>query len=207
MLLTVITHGTASTPMNQFLSALVEGFVHIVPGGPDHVAFLIGLFLLAREFRPLVWQVTVFTLAHSLSLGLVLLEVVALPARAVEIAVALSIAAIAAECLSGDPRCRSRTLFDRLRSGSLVAFGLLHGAAFAHTFPDVSPQSREFIPALFGFNLGVELGQLIVVGTAFLVFSPVWDRPWYHRRVVMPVSLLLAFCGLTWAASRAAAIP
>lgn len=189
--------------MNQFLSGMTEGFVHIVPGGPDHVAFLLGLFLMAREFRPLVWQVTVFTMAHSLSLGLVLLDIVAPPVRAVEIAVALSIAAVAAECLPGESWRRSRPWLGRLRSGSLVGFGLLHGAAFAHTFPEVSPHSRNFIPALFGFNLGVELGQLVVVGAAFLVFAPAWERPWYHRRVVVPVALVLTCCGLTWALWRA----
>ena len=180
------------------MRAMVDGFRHIVPEGLDHIAFLLGLFLLARSFHSLLWQVTWFTVAHSLTFGLAMFGLVDAPSRLVEVAVALSIAIVAIENLAG------RRL-EKWRPAWVSAFGLIHGLAFAHTLQEQPTSADETIPRLFGFNLGIELGQLVVVGTAALLVREWWQREWYRRRIALPGSVALALAGLAWAVGRATA--
>jgi hypothetical protein len=179
----------------QFLS----GFQHILPDGLDHLAFLVGLFFLARSFPALLGQITLFTLAHSLTLGLVVLAGFAVEPHWVEIAVGLSIAALGLEGLL--PR---RVGLARLRWALVPAFGFIHGLAFAHNLIRDEALRRSPAAALLGFNLGVELGQLVVIGALVLVFSPCWRRAWYTPRLARPALALIALSGLAWAVQRAA---
>lgn len=184
-----------STFFAPMAAAVGSGFRHIVPDGPDHIAFLLGLFFLSRRLWPLLWQTTLFTLAHSLALGLILYGLPSIPPRIVETAVALSIAYVAIENLFGESP-------SRWRPWVVFGFGWIHGLAFAHTFSDRSLRREEIIPSLFGFNLGVELGQLVVIGTALLVLGGAWEKPWYRRRVAIPASVVIALSGLGWAIQR-----
>lgn len=175
---------------------LASGFRHIIPEGLDHIAFLLGLFFLSRAFPALLAQVTLFTLAHSLTLGLVVLTGFSFEPRWVEVAVGLSIAAVAMEGMFSRSLARWRWLL-------VIAFGMIHGLAFAHNLVQEEGIRRSPVSALFGFNLGVELGQLVVVGALMLVFSPWWRRPWYRVRVALPALACTALCGLFWAVQRA----
>jgi len=174
---------------------LALGFTHILPHGADHVLFVLGLFFLTREPGPLLVQMTLFTLAHSLTLGLSLYGVVDLPSRVVEIAIALSIAFIAIENLSAS-RLR------RWRPVVVFVFGLIHGLGFAHTFAERVIPPQDFLPALLSFNLGIELGQIAVVGIAFAAVSLWWKRETYQKHIARPASALIALCGLFWAVER-----
>lgn len=174
---------------------LALGFSHILPYGADHVLFVLGLFFLTREPGPLLVQMTLFTLAHSLTLGLTLYGVVDLPSRVVEIAIALSIAFIAIENLSAS-RLR------RWRPVVVFVFGLIHGLGFAHTFAERVIPPQDFLPALLSFNLGIELGQIAVVGIAFAAVSLWWKRETYQKHIARPASALIALCGLFWAVER-----
>jgi hypothetical protein len=174
---------------------LALGFSHILPHGPDHVLFVLGLFFLTREPGPLLVQMTLFTLAHSLTLGLSLYGVVSLPSRVVEVAIALSIAFIAIENLF-------RSRLGVWRPFVVFAFGLIHGLGFAHTFAERTIPPQDFLPALLSFNLGIELGQIAVVGTAFAAVSLWWKRDVYQKRVARPASAVIAMCGLIWAVER-----
>ena len=171
------------------------GFTHILPGGLDHILFILGLFLIARDAFTLLLQVTLFTLAHSLTLGLSLYGLIALPTQWVEVAIALSIAFIAVENLFMDH-------LSRWRPWMVFAFGLVHGMGFAHTLQDTPLDASSFLPALFSFNLGIELGQLAVVGLAFLVMAAWWKRDWYRQLIARPASALIAVTGLYWAVQR-----
>lgn len=182
-----------------FGDQFVSGFRHILPDGLDHLAFLVGLFFLARSLPALLAQVTLFTLAHSLTLGLVVLAGLTVEPHWVEIAVGLSIAALGLEGLL--PR---RAWLERLRWAFVPAFGLIHGLAFAHNLVREQALRRSPISALLGFNLGVELGQLVVIGALVLVFSPCWRRAWYTPRLARPALALIALSGLAWAVQRAA---
>jgi hypothetical protein len=174
------------------------GFEHIVPKGVDHILFVLGLFLLTSpldgRWRSLLWQVSAFTVAHTLTLALAIFGVVSLPARPVEVAIALSIAWVAIE----------NVFTDRLhfwRPVLVFLFGLLHGLGFAGVLTKLGLPSGEAAPALIGFNVGVEVGQLSVLAVAFLVIAPFGRRPWY-RRLTVALSLAIAAVGLYWAVQR-----
>lgn len=175
---------------------LALGFHHILPAGVDHVLFVLGLFLLAARWRPLAWQVTAFTVAHTVTLALSSFGVVRLPPSVVEPLIALSIAWVAIE-----------NVFTRRlhawRPAVVFAFGLLHGLGFAGVLGELGLPQGERITALLAFNLGVEGGQVAVLALAFLVFG-VWSRrPWYRGRLAVPASLAIAAVGLYWAVTRA----
>lgn len=177
---------------------LALGFTHIVPKGLDHILFVLGLFLLSFKARPLLAQITAFTVAHSITLGLSMLGVVSLPGSVVEPLIALSIAYVAVEnvCVTG---------FKPWRTAIVFGFGLLHGLGFAGVLRELGLPRGEFFPALVSFNVGVELGQLAVVGAAFAAVG-VWfgARPWYRARVVIPASLAIALVGVYWTVERVA---
>ncbi len=174
------------------------GFTHIVPYGFDHVLFVVGIFLLTRQLRPLLVQVTAFTVAHSLTLALSIFGVVAVAPAVVEPLIALSIAYVAIENLL------VRTV-KPWRVVVVFACGLLHGLGFAGALQELGLPRSEFVTALVTFNLGVEAGQLGVIGTAFLLVG-LWfgNRPWYRRRIVMPASALIACIGVFWTVDRLA---
>ena len=172
------------------------GFTHIVPKGLDHVLFVLGVFLLSRKIRPILMQVSAFTIAHSITLGLSIFGLVSVSPSIVEPLIALSIAYIAIENLL-------LTSFRPWRVGLVFAFGLLHGLGFAGALREVGLPRSELVTALLGFNVGVEFGQLAVIAGAFLAVG-YWcgDRTWYRRRIVMPASACIACLGVFWTLQR-----
>jgi hypothetical protein len=172
------------------------GFTHIVPDGFDHVLFVLGLFLLTGRARSILWQVSAFTIAHSITLGLSMYGVITAPAAIVEPMIALSIAYVAIENL----------FLSELRSWRLAlvfAFGLLHGMGFAGALRELGLPRSEFLTALVTFNLGVEGGQLAVIAAAVLLVGWRWSpRPWYRRRIVVPASALIACTAVYWTVTR-----
>lgn len=173
--------------------AFVSGFSHILPYGIDHILFLLALFFLTRDFGSLLAQMTLFTLAHSLTLALSMYGLVSVPPLLVEVAIALSIAFVAAENLF-------RERISRWRPWVVFASGLVHGLGFAHSFARTEIAPADFLPALFAFNMGIEAGQLVVIGIAYLMVALWWKRESYRRMVARPASLLIAVSGLCWAA-------
>lgn len=172
------------------------GFTHILPEGPDHVLFVLGIFLLSRRLKPILAQVTAFTLAHTLTLGLSIYGVVSLPPSIVEPLIALSIVFVAVENILTPELKPTRILL-------VFAFGLLHGLGFAGVLSELGLPRSEFLPALLSFNLGVEGGQLAVIGLATLLLGlPFRHRGWYRQRVVVPASCLIAAVGLYWSVQR-----
>lgn len=175
---------------------LALGFTHILPLGLDHILFVLGLFLLSERLKPLLLQVSAFTVAHTLTLALSIYGVVSLPSRVVEPLIALSIVYVAVENVVA-PVLRP------WRVALVFAFGLLHGMGFAGVLSELGLPRSEFLPAVLSFNLGVEAGQLAVIGLAFLVLGLPWRAaPWYRRRVVVPASLAIAAVGLYWSVER-----
>jgi HupE / UreJ protein len=177
---------------------LTLGFTHILPKGLDHILFVVGLALLSPRPRPLLAQITAFTVAHTLTLGLSTYGVVHLPSRVVEPLIALSIVYVAVENL----------LTTRLRASRLVlvfTFGLLHGLGFAGVLGELGwPQGRRLL-ALLAFNGGVEAGQVTVVALALLVVGG-WAKAGGDRlRLVRGASIAIAAVGAFWAVSRVVA--
>lgn len=183
---------TASAVIPEFF---LIGFTHILLDGLDHILFILGLFFLTRSFPVLLFQMTLFTLAHSLSLGLSIYGIVSVPTVVVEIAIALSIAFIAIENLFYEHLSRWRSLM-------VFGSGLIHGLGFAHSFEQKLVASGDFLPALFSFNMGIELGQLAVVGIAYSVVAAWWNHERYCAAIARPASVVIAASGIYWAIER-----
>lgn len=173
------------------------GFNHILPEGTDHILFVLGLFLLSCRLKPLLWQVTAFTVAHSITLGLSLYGVIRLPSAVVEPLIALSIAFVAVENIC-TPELKP------WRPVVVFCFGLIHGLGFSSVLLSLGLPRKDFATALVAFNSGVELGQLAVITGAFLVVGWWRRRTWYRKGIVIPASALIAVTGLFWTVQRIA---
>jgi hypothetical protein len=143
-----------------------------------------------------VTQVSAFTIAHTITLGLSIYGVIDVPAVIVEPLIAVSIAYVAIENLL-------LTDLRPWRIALVFAFGLLHGMGFAGALRDVGLPRAEFLTALVTFNAGVEAGQLAVIAAAFALVGWRWGgRSWYRARIVVPASAIIAFTALYWTAER-----
>lgn len=192
---------------------LVLGVEHILLG-IDHLAFVAALVLVVRGLRMLVWTLTAFTLAHSLTLGAAALGLVVLPVRPVEVLIAFSIVVVAREawCLARDERAVTTTRASSTRATTAMArapwvvafgFGLLHGFGFASALAELGlpPDARAW--ALLLFNLGVELGQLCVL--ALLLPLLAWLRatwPALRSRIERAASGVLGSVATFWLLQR-----
>ena len=194
-----------------FAEYIPVGFDHILPQGLDHILFVLGLFLLSTRLGPLLWQVSAFTLAHTVTLALGALGLVTIPAEIVEPLIAASIVYVAVENIltSGLSPWRPVIVF---------GFGLLHGLGFASVLGDFGLPEGQFIPALIGFNIGVELGQLAVIAMAAALVAlaiqaarlaplkgteeSVRDGAVMFRAVSITGSLIIAIVGAWWVVER-----
>lgn len=191
-----VTGAPTRSALETFQQFLVLGFTHIVPLGLDHILFVLGLYLLSAHIKPLLIQITSFTVAHSVTLGLGLYGVVAISPSIVEPLIAASIVFVAVE----------NFLTDRLtpwRPYMVFGFGLIHGLGFAGVLHEIGLVRDDFVNGLIAFNVGVELGQLAVIGIAFLA-TGLWfrDRPWYRNRIVRPASIAIGIAGAYWFVAR-----
>ena len=184
------------TAFDAFWAYIPVGFDHIVPKGLDHILFVIGLFLLNTRLSPLLWQVTTFTLAHTITLALASLGYVNAPPSIVEPLIAASIVFIAVENMMTDRLHRWRLV-------TVFGFGLLHGLGFAGVLSEFGLPENQFIAGLIGFNIGVELGQLAVIAACYLAVG-LWfaDKPWYRRFIVIPASAAIAAIAAYWFLER-----
>ena len=189
------THSTDSGAWSTFLSYLKQGFEHILPEGLDHILFVLGLFLLCRAWKPILIQVTIFTAAHTITLALATLGYVSADQRIVEAVIAASITIVALENIF-------RPTYGKFRLLMVFGFGLIHGLGFAQRLIDERIPEGSLGSALLGFNVGVELGQLAVIGLAVAATFWLKDEEKYRRWVVIPASALIALAGIIWAIER-----
>jgi hypothetical protein len=182
--------------LEQFRAYLWLGMTHIFLGY-DHIAFLLAL-LFVRRFRDLVKIITAFSVAHTITLALAALGVVALPPRLVESAIAVSIIYVAAENIwrGADSGHRWRLTF---------AFGLVHGFGFAAVLRELGLPSEGLVRSLLAFNVGVELGQLIIAAVCWPILLWVSRRTWSGRARVAASWVLLLF-GAAWLIERVFAV-
>ena len=171
------------------------GYTHILPKGLDHILFVIGIFLLSTRIKPMLVQVTTFTVAHTMTLGLTIYGVLSLPSTVVEPLIALSIAYVAIENLVTSE-------LKPWRIALVFTFGLLHGMGFAGVLSELGLPRSEAVPALMSFNLGVEGGQITVIAAMFLALGWVRHKSWYRSVAVVPLSVAIAGVGLYWTVTR-----
>ncbi len=187
--------GVTGGRWETFLDFFWQGFQHVLPKGLDHILFVLGLFLLSRAWRPLLWQVTTFTAAHTITLGLATFGWVQVSPRIVEPVIAFSLVFVAMENIL-------RPRYSAWRLVVVFVFGLVHGLGFASAMRELDLPLKSVLVGLLGFNLGVEGGQLAVVTLAAL--ATVWLRNpvTYRRAIVIPGSAAIAVMGLWWTVTR-----
>ncbi len=171
------------------------GFTHIIPDGYDHALFVLGLFLLTPRIKSLLWQITAFTVAHSLTLTLATLKIANIPASIVEPTIALTIAFVAIENMF---LSKARPW----RAGVAFVFGLVHGLGFASALGEVGLPTGQLAAGLVAFNVGVECGHMAVLAAAFVLLGWARGKPWYRARVAIPISVVIAGISLTWMVQR-----
>lgn len=188
----------AGTPqgVRDVMKVFVPSGAHHILIGPDHLLFLLGLLLLGGSFGTLVRIVTAFTIGHSVTLSLAVLDIVTLPARLVEPAIALTIVVVGADnLLRGQGR--------DLRFWMALAFGLIHGFGFAGVLQEFGLPQSALGWSLFSFNVGVELGQLAaVVPVAILLALIRRASPAWSHRVAVGGSILVIGAGVWWFVQR-----
>jgi hypothetical protein len=179
-----------------FWKYLCLGYEHIIPLGFDHILFILCIFFLNTSIRKIILQATMFTLAHSITLGLSMYGIINPDPRIVEPLIALSIVILALEnVFSGKVKpWRLLTIF---------LFGMVHGMGFAGALGSLGMPHYAFATALVAFNAGVELGQLsIILFMYFVVARTMSSLPWYRKSIVIPVSLTIAGVALYWTVQR-----
>lgn len=179
----------------KFWIFVKAGVEHIVPKGLDHILFVLGLFFSSLLIGSLLKQITAFTLAHTITLALSALGVVQIPLDIVEPLIALSIVWIAVEnCLFKQT--------SKWRPIIVFSFGLLHGLGFAAVLNVYGLPKGSLIPSLLAFNIGVELGQILVLFSALALVWFIRKKSWYRQGVQIPISIMIGLAGLYWFIER-----
>jgi len=195
---------------NEFLEFIVQGIIHVLIG-LDHVLFVICLLLSAsllinynqnpnkeNKLKPLLNNtfklVTTFTIAHSITLILASTKVLTIPPSIIEPVIAFSVIILALLNFFTKKNIKHWPI--------VFAFGLIHGFGFAFVLEEVSLESGTLMTTLFGFNLGVEIGQLIIVACVLPILYLLNSKKYYHRIIIPVSSLLIASIGLIWFIER-----
>lgn len=174
---------------------VAEGVLHIIPLGLDHVLFILSLVFIQVRARDLFLQVTGFTIAHSITLGLIVANAIPSAPEIIEPLIAVSIVVMALHNLT-------RPKATAFRTTVVVGLGLLHGLGFASALQELGlPQGQE-IQALIAFNIGVEIGQVFVLSSALLLTFWMARKPWFYLRVAAPISACIAITGSYWTLDR-----
>ncbi len=172
------------------------GFQHIIPLGLDHILFIIALFIINPKFKDILIQATAFTIAHTITLGLSMFQIIKAPTAIVEVIIAISILYVAIENIFSNKVKPSRIVV-------VFVFGLIHGLGFAAVLSEIGLPQNKFIPSLLMFNVGVELGQIAVIAAVyFLLIKWVKDKMFYRKKILIPISVMISAVAIFWIIER-----
>ncbi len=191
-----LNHPEPVSNLERFVEFTGIGFDHVIPLGWDHILFIVGMALSSLLFKRLLLLVTSFTLAHTLTLGLAMFGIVEVSARIVEPLIAFSIAYVAVENLFIHQSVKRKIVV-------VFIFGLIHGLGFASMLKsfDMSPDS--FLTTLIGFNVGVELAQIVIVLFVVLILLGLRALKLDYRKLaVIPISVIISMVGIWWGIER-----
>ena len=192
-----LNHTVALTKINSFIKYLFLGIQHIIPKGLDHILFIIGLFLFSNLIRPLLLQVTMFTIAHTITLVIASLSLINVNASIVEPLIALSIVYIGVENIF---KKYSNT---KIRYYVIFLFGLLHGLGFALVLKDVGLDYSNLLINLVSFNIGVEIAQIFILFLLYLTIGLFFSKKKYYKLIFqIPLSLFISLIAIYWFVER-----
>jgi hypothetical protein len=182
--------------LSTILQYLTLGFTHVIPYGFDHILFILSIFLLNSNLKSVVIQCSFFTLAHSITLGLAACGILFPNSNYIEPLIAISILFTSIENIIHKEKNPYRLLI-------LFGFGLIHGMGFANALKEIGIPKDQFFTTLISFNIGVELGQIVILLTAYFLISK-WfaHKTWYKEKVVYPISSLISCIALYWIIER-----
>ena len=184
-----------TTRSESILNFLWLGFLHVLPTGADHVLFILALFLYTPRWRPLLSQSLMFTIAHSLTLALMLSCIVNVSPHIIEPLIALSIAWVSFEHLFSPRQSGNRRLT------IIFAFGLIHGLGFASSLREAIPIEGNWFLPLASANLGIELAQITVLGACLVAFYRHIEKTWFTQSCKI-TALIIGLIGLWWFIER-----
>jgi len=192
-----INYALEKAPVHDVVMFYLKlGITHIIPAGLDHILFIVGLCLLSPKTKPILWQATAFTVAHSITLALSMKNLIVAPGAIIEPVIALSILFVAVENI----------LLSELKPWRILVvfiFGLIHGMGFATALNETGLPRNKFFTSILSFNMGVELGQFAVIAAVFLlIIFPLKRKPWYKKWVVYPLSFCIALIAAYWVIER-----
>lgn len=193
----VINYALKDLPVHEIAWFYIKmGITHIIPLGFDHILFVVSLCLLSKKIKTILWQASAFTVAHSITLALSMKSVIVAPGAIVEPIIALSIVFVAVENI----------LLSELkvwRIAIVFMFGLIHGMGFASALNEVGIPPNQFVTTIISFNVGVEIGQIIVILLVFaLLIIPFGKLKNYRQIIVYPVSIIIALIAAWWTVER-----
>lgn len=191
-----INHHGSVSKMQRLTQFMAIGFDHVIPLGFDHILFIIGLALSSLLWRKLLLLVTTFTLAHTLTLALAMLNMVEISPRIIEPLIAFSIAYVAVENLFFNQSIKRKSII-------VFLFGLIHGLGFASMLKSFEMNADNFLTTLVGFNVGVESAQVVIVLSIVAVLLVLRTLKLNYRKLaVVPISLIIATIGIYWSIVR-----
>ena len=182
--------------VDTFLDYIPVGFTHILPKGLDHILFIFGLLFLTPKLYPLVVQISIFTLAHTFTLAISSLKIINISSEIIEPLIAASIIYIAIENFFNSSLTKYRSIV-------IFFFGLLHGLGFASVLDNFGLPNINFVWALIGFNIGVEIGQITIVILFYsLLIYWIDTKNVYRKYISIPGSIFIALFGTFWLLER-----
>jgi len=179
--------------LNSFIKFFILGVQHIIPKGLDHILFIFGLFLFSSSLKKLITQITIFTIAHSITLIFVSLSLMKINPQIVEPIIALSIVYVGIENIF------KNYVKEYLRYVVILFFGLLHGLGFALVLSDIGYRSTDLFINLISFNIGIEVAQISIVLVLYLLVALNFAKNKNYRMFFqVPSSILISSIGLYW---------
>lgn len=193
----IINYALKDLPVHEIAWFYIKmGITHIIPLGYDHILFVVSLCLLSKKIKTILWQASAFTVAHSITLALSMQSIIVAPPAIVEPVIALSIVFVAVENI----------LLNELkiwRIAIVFMFGLVHGLGFASALNEVGIPPNQFLTSILSFNVGVEIGQIIVILLVFgLIIYPFGKLKNYKKIIVYPLSFSIALIAAWWTIER-----
>lgn len=183
--------------LTSFIKYFVLGIQHIIPKGLDHILFIFGLFLFSSSLNKLIKQITIFTIAHSITLIFVSLSLIKINPQIVEPIIALSIVYVGLENIFRN------YIKEYMRYVVILFFGLLHGLGFALVLSDIGFRGSKLFLNLISFNIGIEIAQISIILILYLLVAIKFARNKYYRIAFqIPSSIFIASIGLYWFVER-----
>lgn len=179
----------------SFFRFLYEGIRHIIPLGLDHILFILTVFLYSRSLKKIAKYSLIFTLAHSITLALVVTGVLFAPGEIVEPIIALSIFVLAIDLIYPFIASHWHGLV-------IFAFGLFHGMGFAGVLKELGFSRTTLLSSLAGFNIGVEVGQLIIITAAYCLTWKFFKNETMRNRIVFSSAVVIAAVSGFWFLER-----